>query len=107
MIELFRYQCEDGREPLTDWLGALRDKVARARINLRLRQLQAGNPGDCEAVGEGVMELRIHIGAGYRIYCGRCGDAIMILLCGGDKGSQAADIKRAHRYWKDWKRRRA
>jgi putative addiction module killer protein len=107
VIELFRYQCEDGQEPLTDWLGTLRDKVARARIRVRLRQLQAGNPGDCEAVGEGVMELRIHVGSGYRIYCGRRGDAIVILLCGGNKGSQAADIKRAHGYWKDWKRRRA
>ena len=107
MTELFRYQCESGREPLTDWLDTLRDKAVRARIHLRLSQLQAGNPGDCKAVGEGVMELRIHIGAGYRIYCGRRGDAIVILLCGGDKGSQATDIKQAHEYWKDWKRRRA
>ncbi len=67
MIELFRYQRDDGREPFTDWLSALRDKVAQARIRIRLRQVQAGNFGDCEPVGEGVIELRVHVGAGYRV----------------------------------------
>ena len=67
MIELFRYQHEDGLEPLTEWLSALRDKVAQARIRVRLRQVQAGNFGDVEPVGNGVSELRIHVGAGYRV----------------------------------------
>jgi putative addiction module killer protein len=68
MLELLRYQREDGREPFTEWLDAVRDKVAQARIRVRLRQVQAGNFGDCEPVGEGVIELRVHVGAGYRVY---------------------------------------
>ena len=69
------------------------------------RQVQAGNFGDCEPVGEGVIELRVHVGAGYRVYCGRHGKAVVLLLCGGDKGSQSADIKRAKALWSEWKRR--
>lgn len=104
MIELLRYRREDGQEPFTQWLESLRDKVAQARIRIRLRQVQAGNFGDSEPVGEGVIELRVHVGAGYRVYCGRHGKAIVLLLCGGDKGSQAADIKRAKLLWSEWKR---
>lgn len=107
MIELLRYQGEDGREPFTQWLNALRDKVAQARIRIRLRQVQAGNFGDCESVGEGVIELRIHVGAGYRVYCGRHGKTVVLLLCGGDKRSQPADIKRAKDLWLQWKRRQS
>lgn len=105
MIELLRYQRDDGREPFSEWLNGLRDKVAQARIRIRLRQIQAGNLGDVESVGEGVIELRVHVGAGYRVYCGRHGKAVVLLLCGGDKGSQAADIKRAKDLWAEWKRR--
>lgn len=107
MFELLRYQREDGREPFSDWLNTLRDKVAQARIRVRLRQVQSGNFGDSEPVGEGVIELRIHVGAGYRVYCGRHGKAVVLLLCGGDKGSQAGDIKRAKELWSEWKRRQA
>ena len=105
MIELLRYQREDGREPFSEWINALRDKVAQARIRVRLRQLQSGNWGDSESVGEGVIELRVHVGAGYRVYCGRHGKALVLLLCGGDKGSQSSDIKRAKELWAEWKRR--
>jgi putative addiction module killer protein len=105
MIELLRYQSDDQREPFTDWLDTVRDKVAQARIRMRLRQVQAGNFGDCDTVGEGVIELRVHVGAGYRVYCGRHGKAVVLLLCGGDKGSQAADIKEAKKLWAQWKRR--
>lgn len=104
MIELIRYQREDKREPFTQWLQAIRDKTAQARVRVRLRQLEAGNFGDIEPVGEGVSELRIHVGAGYRAYVARHGPAIVLLLCGGDKASQAADIKRAKAYFADWKR---
>lgn len=105
MIELLRYQRDDGREPFSEWLNGLRDKVAQAHIRIRLRQVQAGNLGDVESVGEGVIELRVHVGAGYRVYCGRYGKTVVLLLCGGDKGSQAADIKRAKDLWAEWKRR--
>jgi putative addiction module killer protein/probable addiction module antidote protein len=83
MFELFRYQRDDGREPFTEWLNAMRDKVAQARIRIRLRQVHAGNFGDSEPVGDGVIELRVHVGAGYRVYCGRHGKSVVILLCGG------------------------
>lgn len=105
MIELLRYQREDGLEPFTDWLETVRDKVAQARIRVRLRQLEAGNFGDCEPVGEGAIELRIHVGAGYRVYCGKHGKTVVVLLCGGNKGSQAVDIKRAKKLWLEWKQR--
>jgi putative addiction module killer protein len=107
VIELFRYQREDGAEPFTEWLNSVRDKIAQARIRIRLRQVEAGNMGDCEPVGEGLVELRVHVGAGYRVYCGLCGKTIVILLHGGNKGSQAADIKRAKDYWAEWKRRQS
>lgn len=107
MIEILRYQREDGREPFTEWLDALRDKVAQARIRVRLRRMQAGNFGDSEPIGGGVIELRVHVGAGYRVYCGRHGRAVVILLCGGDKGSQATDIKRANELWSEWKGRQS
>ena len=105
MMQLLRYQREDGREPFSEWLNGLRDKMAQARIRLRLRQVEAGSLGDCEPVGEGVLELRVHVGAGYRVYCGRHGKTVVLLLCGGDKSSQVADIKRAKELWSEWKRR--
>ena len=105
MISLVRYQQPDGSEPVTIWLADIRDKMAQARIRIRMRQIEAGNFGDCVAVGEGVSELRVHVGAGYRAYFGRHGQTLVVLLCGGDKRSQAADIKRAKLYWADWKER--
>jgi putative addiction module killer protein len=107
MIEVFRYQATNGDEPVTDWLKSLRDKQAQAKLRIRLKRLEAGIFGDCESVGEGVMELREHLGAGYRVYFGRHGQTIVILLCGGSKKTQASDIKTARDYWADWKRRQA
>ena len=104
-MELLRYQRPDGGEPFGDRLNALRDKTAQARIRLRLRRVEAGNFGDCEPVGEGVTELRIHVGPGYRVYFGRFGKRFVILLCGGDKATQATDIRRAKEYWAEWKLR--
>ena len=107
MVELLRYRRENGREPFTEWLSAVRDLVAAARIRIRLRQVEVGNFGDCAPVGEGVIELRVHVGAGYRIYCGRHGKAVVLLLCGGDKSTQTTDIKRAREMWSEWKQRQA
>jgi len=106
MIELETYESIDGRKPFELWLPQLRDKMAAMRIFKRLRSLQLGNFGDCTPVGEGVLELRVHVGAGYRVYCARHGQMLVVLLSGGDKSSQAADIKTAQTYWADWKRRR-
>jgi putative addiction module killer protein len=107
MIEVFRYQTDDGKESLTDWLQSLRDKQAQAKIRVRIKRLEAGVFGDCDSVGEGVQELREHLGAGYRVYFGRHGQTVVILLCGGSKKSQATDIKIAKECWEDWKRRQA
>jgi len=106
MIELLRYQREDGRESFTDWLKAIRDKTAQARIRVRLRQVESGNFGDSKLVGEGVIELRFHVGAGYRVYCGRY-ETFAVLLCGGVKSTQRTDIERAKHLWSIWKRSQA
>jgi putative addiction module killer protein len=105
VIELVYYRDENGRSPFIEWIMALRDKLAKTRIAARLRQIESGNLGDSKPVGDGVLELRIHIGAGYRVYCGRYGLNWVILLCGGDKDSQTKDITRAKMLWTEWKRR--
>ncbi len=95
------YADETGWEPFTEWLEGLRDHKSAERIRARLRRLQDGNYGDCEPVGEGVYELRMFFGSGYRVYFGEKNDCIVVLLCGGDKKSQKRDIKQAHVYWKE------
>jgi putative addiction module killer protein len=77
------------------WLSGLKDKVAKARIVQRLDAAGSGNFGDCETVGKGIYEMRIHVGPGYRVYYTRQADAVYFLLVGGDKSSQKRDIKRA------------
>jgi putative addiction module killer protein len=78
-----------------NWMTGLRDSRAKARIAARIDRLALGNPGDVEPVGEGVSELRIHFGPGYRVYFARRGPVLIVLLCGGDKSTQARDIKAA------------
>jgi putative addiction module killer protein len=77
------------------WLSELKDKVAKARILQRLDAAMEGNFGDCEPVGEGVLEMRIHVGPGYRVYYTRRAERVYLLLLGGDKSTQKRDIKRA------------
>lgn len=105
MFQIVHYQARNGRFPFQEWMERLRDIQAKTRISARLRQLEDGNMGDAKPVGEGVVELRINIGAGYRIYCGRYGQHWIVLLCGGDKSSQAKDIDRAKGFWLEWKGR--
>jgi putative addiction module killer protein len=83
-------------EEFDAWLFALKDKIGRARIAHRIRSAEHGNFGDCEPVGEGVSEMRIHVGPGYRVYFTRRREVVYLLLLGGDKSSQKRDIKRAH-----------
>jgi putative addiction module killer protein len=85
------------------WFAGLRDHQARARINARIRRLSLGNAGDVKPVGSGVSELRIDYGPGYRVYYLQRGSVLVVLLCGGDKRTQDADIKRAVTIAKDWK----
>jgi putative addiction module killer protein len=82
-------------ETFTRWMAGLRDQRARARIAARIDRLAFGLTGDVESVGEGVSELRIHLGPGYRVYFVRRGLNLLILLCGGDKSTQAKDIREA------------
>jgi len=82
-------------EEFDTWLAALKDKIGRARIIHRVRSAEHGNFGDCEPVGEGISEMRIHAGPGYRVYYTRRGEVVYLLLLGGDKSSQKRDIKRA------------
>jgi putative addiction module killer protein len=107
LIELRYYQTSVGEQPFVEWLGSLNDRQARTRIEARLARVAAGNLGDIEAVGEGVMELRIDWGPGYRVYFSRLGQVIILLLCGGDKRTQQKDIKRAKAYFEDYKARSA
>ena len=87
----------------TDWLIALADRRAAARIQARLDRLALGNPGDVKPVGEGVSEMRIDYGPGYRVYFTRRGVLLVLLLCGGDKSTQAKDIAQAKRLAKELK----
>lgn len=101
--EIRVYQTLNGREPFNEWLDSIRDTRTQDRIQARLERLEDGNFGDCHSVGEGVFELRLYFGAGYRIYFGQVGNTIVLLLCGGDKSSQARDIERAKTYWLQYK----
>ena len=103
--ELQIYETEDGQAPFSEWLASLRDIKARAKIRVRLDRVSLGNLGDCHGVGDGVQELRIDYGPGYRVYFGQIGAAIVLLLCGGDKSTQAEDIEQATRYWNEYRRR--
>ena len=78
-----------------DWLKGLKDGPTRQRLNKRLRKAQLGNLGDVESVGEGVFEMREHFGPGWRMYCVQRGETLIVMLAGGDKSTQQADIRRA------------
>ena len=101
MKEIRLYKTDSGKEPFEDWLIKIKDKVTKARIRRRIDRLSFGQEGDCKSVGSGVYELRLMFGSGYRIYYGKSGDIVIVLLLGGDKGSQEEDIKKAHAYWRE------
>lgn len=101
MKEIRLYKTDSGKEPFEDWLVKIKDKTTKARIRRRIDRLSFGHEGDCKSVAGGVYELRLMFGSGYRIYYGKVGDIVIILLLGGDKGSQEEDIKKAHRYWRE------
>jgi putative addiction module killer protein len=95
----------DGRNQYLDWISSLRDQTARVAIIRRIDRLTLENFGDHKFCREGVWELRIDVGAGYRVYYALAGRQIVLLLCGGDKRTQATDIDSACEYWLDWQRR--
>jgi putative addiction module killer protein len=101
MVEV--YSTQEGKQPFTEWLNSLKDKHGVDKILLRIRRIQLGNLGDHKFIADGVFELRIKIGPGYRVYFGRVEDRLILLLCGGDKSSQMRDIQSAIEYWKDYR----
>jgi hypothetical protein len=105
MFTIRHYLTEDERDPFQEWLKRLRDPVAKVQVVKRVNRMEAGNFGDHKFCRDGVWELRIDQGAGYRVYYARTNNRVVLLMCGGDKGSQDADIERAIGYWKDWQRR--
>jgi len=104
-IELRRYKTPGGQVPFSEWLSD-QDNATGARVRAQVDRIRTGNFGHSRFVGRGVSELKINLGPGYRIYYLRDGKAIVVLLCAGDKGSQRADIQRAHELAADYWRRR-
>jgi putative addiction module killer protein len=90
-------------EEYASWIRPLRDDRAKAKIALRVDRLAPGNPGDGKPVGGGLSEIRIDYGPGYRVYYGKHGDSIVLLLCGGTKNGQSRDIKKAKALFEIWK----
>ena len=101
--ELQIYRTPNGQAPFTEWLKSLRDQRTHKRIQSRIDRIASGNLGKPEPVGDGVFELRLQFGPGYRIYFGQVGNTIVLLLCGGDKSTQVRDIERAKNYWREYK----
>jgi len=102
---LHEYVTGAGRNPFRDWLHALGDVHARARVRVRLNRVRLGNFGDTKSLGAGVSELRIPYDPGYRVCFARVAGTVVLLLCGGDKSTQTRDIARARAYWLDYQRR--
>ena len=103
--ELQLYNTEDGQCPFDEWLRGLRDRHARVRIRTRLDRVILGNFGDAKSLGDGLHELRVDVGPGYRVYYGHAGQCLVLLLCGGSKRNQSRDIELARQYWNDYRRR--
>ena len=99
------YSESAGHTPFTRWIETLADQRGRAAIKARLLRVQAGNMGDCKPLRDGVLELRIDHGPGYRVYLSRQGPVLVLLLCGSDKNDQDRTIAKAVEYLADWKQR--
>ena len=101
LVEILLYR-KGPSNPFSEWLTSLRDVRTVGVVRARLNRIRLGNFGDCKSVGGGVEELRIDFGPGYRVYFGREGASVVVLLCGGSKKSQARDIVAAQRRWKEY-----
>ena len=104
MIEIREYIDDRGRSPFGRWFNDL-DAGAAARVRTSLARMEAGNLSNVRGVGRGVLERRINVGPGYRVYFGRDGDTLIVLLGGGTKSRQQRDIKRARELWQEYRRR--
>ena len=105
MAEVLHYTDANGQDLIGDWLSGLRDRRAMARIAVRIERLELGLLGDCRSVKGGVRELRIDYGPGYRVYFATIQQSVILLLCGGTKGTQQSDIAEAKARLKDWRSR--
>jgi putative addiction module killer protein len=103
MLEIRYYVTGSGRQPFAEWFAQL-EAVSRAKVTLAIARLEQGNTSNVKTVGEGVLEYRIDFGPGYRVYFGRDGKTLLILLTGGTKKRQQNDIDDAHTYWQDYKK---
>lgn len=104
--EIELYVTREGKVPYEEWFEFLKDVQAQSIILKRLARVRMGNLGEWRSLGEGVGELKIDFGPGYRIYFGQESQKLVILLCGGDKGTQTKDINNAFKFWKDYQQRR-
>lgn len=108
VFQVFYYQTVEGKRPVEEWLAELRaDKSARAAIQVRIDRIERGLLGDWKSVGGGVHEQRVDYGPGYRIYFGRDGQTVIVMLCGGCKSAQGRDIRLAKQYWRDYGKRKS
>lgn len=105
VIEIRYYLARDGRTPFEAWFGSL-DPAARAKVTVAIARLEQGNLSNVKGVGQGVLEYRINFGPGYRVYFGRDGDTLVMLLTGGTKQRQQRDIAAAIELWADYRQRR-
>jgi putative addiction module killer protein len=105
VVEIRHYVSRSGKDVFDQWLTRLADTRTQAKIAVRINRLAAGNFGDCKSLRQGLFELRIDWGPGYRIYYAMLGTSCVLLLCGGDKRKQSSDIDRALEYLKDYKDR--
>ena len=99
------YQAADGHIPYLEWFDTLRDRKTQQRVDARLAHVRVGNLGSHRSVGEGVTELKLDFGPGYRLYIGQRGAELVLLLCGGDKSTQQKDIDTARSYWAEYRKR--
>ena len=103
-MEIRIFVTKNGKAVFRDWWKKLRDRRTREIILVHIDRLEMGNTSHCKSLGDGLYELRIHYGPGYRVFFGITGKQIILLLCGGNKSTQQRDIKRAHRYWNEYRR---
>lgn len=104
MLEIRYYVSREGQQPFAAWFMDL-EPTARAKVTRAIARMEQGNLSNVKSVGEGVLEYKIDFGPGYRVYFGRDGETLVILLCGGTKRRQQRDIDAAHAYWQDYKQR--
>lgn len=106
-LVIFEYATPSGKRPFLDWMHSLADARGKARIYARINRALDGNLGDHKSLGDGLFEMRVDHGPGYRVYFGRDGDTVVVLLCGGDKSRQAKDIETARGYWAEYRREKS